>query len=338
MVDYFDFQMLIKSMSDKENDSISEEKRLQREQRSHDFQRNRPRRIFDPHLYHVRPSICVAGFSSSAIQRVKNAIAGLTEAPLPLESFHVKGRMDVKDGALLVPKVILVAVHCPGKKLIDDDGDSGQLDYIYDEVCELGADVLVVYLDLPKIVYPVVKNCVYHPKIADFLFPSQPTLQSLAIDYGLVTVTEDSDFNQIQKNIIREWISRPVGDDHQVYQTARWSFSEAESYWSENEAQIGGQARRRAASAGGAESTRWERGFISATDELPVVSGNRKSKKKWKKRGVYGTLASADNLLVTSSRRTALTSLAEDTTNVLELDFFNDAFGYHDDSVRTELV
>ena len=44
----------------------------------------------------------------------------------------------LQDGALLVPKLVLVASHCPGRKLLDEQGDEGQLDYLYDEACELG--------------------------------------------------------------------------------------------------------------------------------------------------------------------------------------------------------
>ena len=39
---------------------------------------------------------------------------------------------------MLVPKLVLVASHCPGRKLLDEQGDEGQLDYLYDEACELG--------------------------------------------------------------------------------------------------------------------------------------------------------------------------------------------------------
>ena len=36
----------------------------------------------------------------------------------------------------------MVAMHCPGKKLIDEEGNEGQLDYLYDEVCDLGGEFL----------------------------------------------------------------------------------------------------------------------------------------------------------------------------------------------------
>ena len=49
---------------------------------------------------------------------------------------------DIQDGVFLVPKIALVATHYPGKQLIDDDGDSGQLDAMYDEVHETGGKII----------------------------------------------------------------------------------------------------------------------------------------------------------------------------------------------------
>ncbi len=38
----------------------------------------------------------------------------------------------------MVPKLVLVAQHCAGVKLIDEESDRGQLDYLYDEACDTG--------------------------------------------------------------------------------------------------------------------------------------------------------------------------------------------------------
>ena len=82
------------------------------------------------------------------LQKVKHKIASLLDHPFPIESLHVKSASDIKDGALLVPKVILVAVHCPGRKLIDEDKDEGQLDMLYDEAVEMGGELLICVLYL----------------------------------------------------------------------------------------------------------------------------------------------------------------------------------------------
>lgn len=91
-----------------------------------------------PQFLEVRPSICVTGFHREGVQFVKNKIGLLLDTPMALESFHIHRMSDVQDGSLLVPKVVMVAMHCPGKKLIDEDGNEGQLDFLYDEVCDLG--------------------------------------------------------------------------------------------------------------------------------------------------------------------------------------------------------
>ncbi len=83
----------------------------------------------------------MAGFYRDAVREIKHKIATLVDEPCALESFHVKTVADIKDGALLVPKIVLVGVHCPGRKLIDEEGDSGQLDFLYDEACDVGGEI-----------------------------------------------------------------------------------------------------------------------------------------------------------------------------------------------------
>jgi len=95
-------------------------------------------------MFEVRQSICVTGVSREAVLKVKSLVAGVTTEPLPLESFHVKLRSDVRDGAMLVPKVVLAAAHCPGKRFIDQSSaNDGQLDFIYDEVRNIGGKATI---------------------------------------------------------------------------------------------------------------------------------------------------------------------------------------------------
>jgi len=322
MADYLDFhanlQMFLRSLDENKNEREIEERKLNDQKRP---QRVRRRRYIDRHVYQVRSCICVTGFNRSAIQRVKSLVASLTDEPLPLESFQVIRKTDIKDGALLVPKVILVAVHCPGKKLIDEEGDEGQLDYIYDEVVQLGADILVIYLDLPGLVYPPAKNYIYHPRMADLLFPTQPLLQSLAMDQALVTVTHKSDFNTLQRNVIREWATRHIPNNHRIFRSAASllsenSLSEAD-WWSEGEALSSCVVE-------GSEAT--NRGFVSATEEHPVAE--RKSKYLTRKRGNYGSVRTSD-----SSPRSPLLSLTDDG-DAVEMDLYNERYSYHSDSMR----
>jgi hypothetical protein len=89
-------------------------------------------------MFEVRQSVCVVGINRDAVLKAKTWISSLAPESLAIESFHVRNAGDVKDGALLVPKVILVAKHCPGRKLIDHStSNAGQLDFLYDEVCRV---------------------------------------------------------------------------------------------------------------------------------------------------------------------------------------------------------
>ena len=90
--------------------------------------------------------MCVVGLNRETLQKVKHKIASLLDDPFPIESLHVKSPSDIKDDALLVPKVILVGVHCPGRKLIDEENDQGQLDLLYDEAIEMGGELSVALL------------------------------------------------------------------------------------------------------------------------------------------------------------------------------------------------
>ena len=100
----------------------------------------------------------MAGYHRESIQMIKQKIASLLEEPAALESFCVKSPNDLEDGAFLVPKVVLVATHCPGKKVLDDAGDEGQLDLLYDAVCDAGgkshikltAHDFMIYSDLTE--------------------------------------------------------------------------------------------------------------------------------------------------------------------------------------------
>ena len=76
----------------------------------------------------------------SSLQNVKQIVDGVMpkNSQLSLEAFHVKTPSDILDGTLMVPKVIVVAKHVVGRLLIDDETDSGQIDHIYDAICDTG--------------------------------------------------------------------------------------------------------------------------------------------------------------------------------------------------------
>ena len=85
-------------------------------------------------------------------------------------------------------------------------------------------------MGLPKLLYPQIRNIIYHPKICDTLFTTQPLLQELASDNCFLTITQDCKLTSMQKNLLQEWLSKPVGKEHPVYKTADYlqSLSDAE--------------------------------------------------------------------------------------------------------------
>ena len=63
-----------------------------------------------------------------------------------LETFHIKHVDDTCDGELMVPKVIVVVHHVVGRLLIDDIADTGQIDYLYDTLCDTGGTYVMTRL------------------------------------------------------------------------------------------------------------------------------------------------------------------------------------------------
>jgi len=182
--------------------------------------KDRATKHIDKQFFEVRQSVCVAGHHRQTVQEIKVKIAELVSGEVALESFVVRDASDLDHGALLVPKVILVGVHYPGRKLLDDVGDKGQLDMLYDRVCDTGSDVLVIYTGLPKSLYQPMRHIVYHPKLEEIVFPNQPLLKHLASDNCLLTVCEGSDLTNMQQNVIKEWLEKPVAANHPVFEAA----------------------------------------------------------------------------------------------------------------------
>ena len=133
---------------------------------------------------------------------------------------------------------------------------------------------MVIYVGLPRVIYSPMKHVIFHPRLMDLVFPDQPILRALADDHSFVTLVQNSDFNSMQRNVIREWIQRPVSRNHRVYQVAA-SLSTRESdaeFWSETDA----YSRDRDARSVGAD----ERSFVSATEDHGSHNSARGKKKK----------------------------------------------------------
>jgi len=180
-------------------------------------------------MHIIRKGVCVAGYSSEAVSAVRKVIGEIAGDTINTESFHIKSDKDLNGGdELNITKVILVAVHCAGKRVIDDEDDSGQLDVLYDKVCDIGAEIMLIYMELPRSLYGHMKNVIYHPKIADIVFPEEPILQYLANDNRFITVCEGKSLSTMQRNVIEEWLATPVDASHPVYETASRKINEME--------------------------------------------------------------------------------------------------------------
>jgi hypothetical protein len=170
-------------------------------------------------------------------------------------------------------------------------------------------------MDLPRCIYPPNKCFVYHEKISELLFRDQPVLKELALENELITITESDPstaavakppqgLNNIQRNVIREWLQRPVRSDHGVYRAATDYLSDSMPrqrpndccYYSESEVtayqlQQSGIPRGLAIGWGKLSS-----GFASATesrrrsDDVGFETSNMNAKRKRKS---YGSVTSS---------------------------------------------
>jgi len=121
--------------------------------------------------------------------------------------------------------------------------------------------------------------------VAELLFRDQPILQTLALENALVTVSVGTGLNHIQRNVVREWLSRPVSRHHRVYQAAVEYLTEAETdaaaTWSEPN--VGRHRRRMAIPVG--FRIGWEelRRRFQAAVEAGRQSARRRKRRKKKK-------------------------------------------------------
>jgi len=178
--------------------------------------------------------------------------------------------------------------------------------------------VLLVCVDLPRIIYPPNKSFIFHRRVADLLFGDQPVLQTLALENALITVSTGTGLNHIQRNVVREWLSRPVGPDHRVYQAAAEYLTEAEAATYCSEPHVGLQRRRAVIPPGLAIGwDRLRRGFESAVE----ASRRPKRPRKKKKRHPYRTPPTGGD---TEERRPLIKSWGSSEYETQELLIFSD--------------
>ena len=145
------------------------------------------------------------------------------------------------------------------------------------------ANLMLIYLGLPRSIYQPMRHIVYHPKMADMVFPSQPLLRDLAAENCLITVTEGSDLNNMQKNVLREWITKEVGTGHPIYKTADY-LSSVEMSLSEAEWEHGYVSKKTYYCPPMDSSVHDPLGpdFRPATEEHPLADKRKKKRRKEK--------------------------------------------------------
>jgi len=216
--EYADFNSNMQALLD----TIQEKKNMQKHDTDSSAHTCTGSNVSDETFYRVRSSVCITGTHSPSISQVKVVMSDLCPSPMALESFHVRSPEDLTDNSiLLVPKVVMVANHCPGRKVLDESGDQGQLDAIYDVLCEVGADIMLILMSLPVSLYPPMTHALYHTKMSDMVFPNQPLLRHMAENNSFLTVGQGCDFNALQRNVLREWLMTPVDKCHPIYETAQ---------------------------------------------------------------------------------------------------------------------
>ena len=104
--------------------------------------------------------------------------------------------------------------------------------------------MFLIYLDLPRVLYPAMKHIIYHPRLIDLVFPEQRIVRELAEENRFVSVVEGCAFSDMQKNVLREWLLKPVSKQHAVYKNTEkfldslGGYLDADvSFWSESELQ-----------------------------------------------------------------------------------------------------
>ena len=122
-------------------------------------------------------------------------------------------------------------------------GDLGnEISYANDRFYVFAADLFLIYLGLPRVLYPPMKHIIYHPRMIDLVFPEQTIVRELAEENRFVSIVDGCKFSEMQRNVLKEWLLKPVSSSHAVYKNAQkmldtlTNYRDADvSFWSESE-------------------------------------------------------------------------------------------------------
>ena len=135
---------------------------------------------------------------------------------------------------------------------------------------------MIIYTGLPKLLYPQIRNIIYHPKVCDTLFRTQPLLQELASNNCFLTITQDCKMTSMQKNLLQEWLSKPVGTEHPVYKTA-------DHLQSLSDAEYGSSGDFNSSYKTWIDDEMGNSRFVPATEFHPLADKKKKRREKKKK-------------------------------------------------------
>ena len=84
--------------------------------------------------------------------------------------------------------------------------------------------MMLVYLNIPRVLYAPMKHIIYHPRMIDLVFPEQTIVRELAEQNCFITVVEGCKFSEMQKNALKEWLDKPIPTNHPVFKNS-WTFT-----------------------------------------------------------------------------------------------------------------
>ena len=146
-------------------------------------------------------------------------------------------------------------------------------------------DIMVIYVGLPKSIYPSNKHAIYHPKMEEMVFPSSPLLRHLASENCFFTITESTKLSTMQQNVLTEWITKPVNANHPVFEAANYLSSMESEYESDYYSPSKKQNLNGAAAPAMLDYDDENNiDFVPATEDHPLADKKKKKKKKKEKK------------------------------------------------------
>lgn len=121
---------------------------------------------------------------------------------------------------------------------------------------------------------------VYHPRLIDLVFPNSSILRRLAEEHSLITTVDGSSLNSMQKNLIKEWLQKPVYAGHPVFHGATKLFDRHFPVWMKDDTEFWSETEVDRWRDESDSSSTNEQHYRSAVEEHPIADRKKKSKRK----------------------------------------------------------